>query len=510
MSEETTGRSFFKPFPEVIAALHSEHKSGILELKEKGRTYRIHLDQGSVVAVESDDPGQTLSQRLMNAGVVAPWDVELAVSIAQDGKGKKLGQILVDMGILQKEALIQELNAKLKDTFTALFDIPRANYVFNEMPPVGPSWKYVPTHTTADLILDGCRRMQTLLPVTRKLQNPDAYLSISSDARLLFQRAHLSNLEKLILHRLRQPQQVQTVVNMVGQDRVEVLKVLYGLITAGFLNLTVERPAETPQVATPVLPAEAPAEAPVTRKEVVEKFQQVGVVSHYLFLDIIPSARNPDIEEAFQKLAAKFHPDHAVNESLSDLKTQLDSIFLTAVKARNTLVDAKARAEYDKSLQNALGRDETTMVKAASAATNYSYAQKMLSRGNVQDAVRALLQAVENDPSNPVYPFKLAQILKRLPSQQKEAELYFKRALELDPLNTDMMLELFKLYRNNNMKAKAEALIKHAANLDPMNGEIKEELDKYFKPFVFPVREVACFLGGILLTILLYELFLTP
>jgi len=459
--------------------------------------------------VESDDPGQTLAQRLMNAGVVAPWDVELAVTMAQDGKGKKLGQILVDMGILQKEALIQELNAKLKDTFTALFDIPRANYIFNEMDSMGPSWKYVPTHTTADLILDGCRRMQTLLPVTRKLQNPDAYLSVSSDARLLYQRAHLSNLEKLLLHRLRQTQQVQTVVNMVGQDRIEVLKVIYGLIISGFLNLTNERPAEQPRLTAPELPVETPADiAPVTRKEVVEKFQQVGVVSHYLFLNVIPSAKEVEVEAAFQQIAAKFHPDHSVNESLSDLKNQLESIFLTAVKARNTLLDAKVRGEYDKTLQNALGRDESTMVKAASAATNYSFAQKMLSKGSIQDAVRALLLAVENDPSNRIYPFKLAQILKRLPSQQKEAELYFKRALELDPLNTDMMLELFKLYRNNDMKAKAEALIKHASNLDPLNTEIKEELEKYFKPFVFPVMEVACFLVGILLTILLYEVFL--
>lgn len=457
-----------------------------------------------MVAVESDDPDQTLSQRLMNAGVVAPWDVELAVSMTQEGKGKRLGQILVDMGILQKEALIQELNAKLKDTFTALFDIPRANYVFNEMEPVGPSWKYVPTHTTADLILDGCRRMQTLLPVTRRLQNPDAYLAVSSDARLLFQRAHLSNLEKLILHRLRQPLQVQTVVNMVGQDRIEVLKVIYGLITSGFLNLSDERPPQ----AVMELPEEPPAEIPVTRREVVEKFQQVGVVSHYTFLDVIPSAKDPDIEAAFKRVAAKFHPDHAVNESLSDLKHQLDSIFLSAVKARNVLLDPKQKVEYEKTLQKALGRDENTLAKSATASTNYAYAQKMLSKGSVQDAVRALLQAVENDPSNAVYPFKLAQILKRLPSQQKEAELYYKRALELDPLNTDMMLELFKLYRNNDMKAKAEALIKHASNLDPLNSEIKEELEKYFKPFIFPVREVACFLLGILMTILLYELYL--
>ena len=47
------------------------------------------------------------------------------MSMARTRRGKKLGQVLVEMGILEKEALIRELNSKLKDTFTALFDLGR-------------------------------------------------------------------------------------------------------------------------------------------------------------------------------------------------------------------------------------------------------------------------------------------------------------------------------------------------------------------------------------------------
>jgi tetratricopeptide (TPR) repeat protein len=497
--------TLFKPFPEVIAQLHREHRTGILEFEEENHHYRIHLDRGSVVAVESDRPEQMLSQRLMDSGVVAPWDVELAFALTQKTRGKKLGQVLVEMGILQKEALIQELNKKLKDSFTALFDLGRINYAFTEDQGAPAPWTIVPTYTSADLILDGCRNMKSLLPATRMLQDPEAYLSISSDAKMTYQKARLTETEKMVLHHLREARKIQVLLNLIPQDRLEVLKAIYGLIISGFLNVSKEKP---PVPAVEALP-EPELPVPVTRREVVEKFSQIGTVTHYAILDLASNAQTRAIEEGFKRVAAKFHPDHATNESLSDLKHQLDSIFLAAVKARNVLMDSRQRKEYDEELvRHKSGKYDSTQVRMSSAGTHYQYAMKALGSGSPQDAIRSLLVAIENDPSNALYPFKMAQILKRLPTQQKEAEMYYKRALEMDPLNTDIMLELARLYTRNTMKSKAEAMYRHALGLDPSNPEVREEYDKVTRVFTFPLWEVASFLFGVLACIVVYEFLL--
>lgn len=494
--------SIFKPFPEIVAALHRQGKSGILEFKDENSSYRIHFHKGSILAVEGGGLKDALSQRLVNSGKVAPWDLELAMEVAKGAKGKKLGQILIEMGLLKKESLISELNQKLKDTFTALFDLEKVQFNFYEEDVQPSIWTILPTFTTADLILEGCRNMKNTLPIARMLRYPENYLSISSDAKMIYQKAKLTDKEKRILSFLKEPKQVKEVIEWLGGDRLESLKIIYGLIISGFLDLSKEKPKEV--VSIP-FPQEQP-QVPVTRGEVVEKFNKIGVENYYEFLGLHTEAKEIQIEKAFQNLAYKFHPDHAVNESISDLKDKLEGIFLYLVKIRNTLLEPKARKEYDKSLKEDEKKD-STVVKLSSAATHYKYAMKMISQRKVQEAIMSLLQAVQNDPSNPLYPYKLGQLLKRFPDQQKEAELNFKRALELDPLNTDIMLELAQLYLKNNMQSKAEALFSQALEIDPLNPELQLKAVQFVPEKKIPLKEIALFLAGVLFSLILTQIF---
>lgn len=493
--------SIFKPFPEIVAALHRQAKSGMLEFKDKNTSYKIHFHKGSILAVEGGGIKDALSQRLINSGKVAPWDLELAMEVAKDSKGKKLGQVLIEMGLLKKEALIAELNQKLKDTFTALFDLEKVEFNFYEEEVQPTMWTIIPTFTTADLILEGCRNMKNTLPITRMLKYPENYLSISSDARMIYQKAKLEEKEKKILSFLKEPRQVKEVIDWIGEDKLETLKVIYGLIISGFLDLNKEKPIKEYQIQFP----QEQAQLPVTRGEVVEKFNKIGVENYYEFLGLSLDAKELQIEKAFQNLAYKFHPDHAVNESISDLKDKLEAIFLYLVKIRNTLLNPKARKEYDKSIKE--DKKESTVVRLSSAVTHYKYAMKMISQRKIQEAIMSLLKAVENDPSNPLYPYKLGQLLKRFPDQQKEAELNFKRALELDPLNTDIMLELAELYVKNNMQAKAEVLFNQALQLDPLNPELQLRAVHFVSEKKIPLKEIAIFLLGVLVTIILNNIF---
>lgn len=495
--------SIFKPFPEVVAALHRQGKNGILEFKDENTSYRIHFHKGSILAVEGGGIKDALSQRLLNSGKVAPWDLELAMEVAKESKKKKLGEVLIEMGLLKKEALISELNQKLKDTFTALFDLEKVQFNFYEEDVQPSLWTIIPTFTTADLILEGCRNMKNTLPITRMLRYPENYLSISSDAKMIYQKAKLNEKEKIILAFLKEARQIKEVISWLKGDTLESMKIIYGLIISGFLDLSKEKPKSLSPIPFP----QEQASIPVTRGEVVEKFNKIGVGNYYEFLGINTEAKELQIEKTFQNLAYKFHPDHAVNESISDLKDKLEAIFLYLVKIRNTLLNPSSRKEYDKSIKEDDKKD-STLIKLSSAVTNYKYAMKMISEKKIQEAILSLLKAVENDPSNPLYPYKLGQLLKRYPEQQKEAELNFKRALELDPLNTDIMLELAQLYLKNNMQSKAEIFFKQALALDPLNPELQLKAVQFTKEIKLPLKEIAIFFFGFLLALIISNLFL--
>jgi Tfp pilus assembly protein PilF len=72
----------------------------------------------------------------------------------------------------------------------------------------------------------------------------------------------------------------------------------------------------------------------------------------------------------------------------------------------------------------------------------------------------------------------LALALSQNPKWGKEAERYFRKAIEMEPFSPDLRMLLGRLYLQSGMNHRAESQFEEALKLEPGNIAIQAELDE--------------------------------
>ena len=119
------------PLPELLTWVHSNKKTGALELERNQICKRVQFADGHVVACSSDDPGARFGQYLLSHGKITEDQLSQALS-RQRSSGKNLGSILKEMGALDDEEERRQLAHKAEENIYSLFDWPDAVFRFRE------------------------------------------------------------------------------------------------------------------------------------------------------------------------------------------------------------------------------------------------------------------------------------------------------------------------------------------------------------------------------------------
>ena len=211
------------------------------------------------------------------------------------------------------------------------------------------------------------------------------------------------------------------------------------------------------------------------------------MTNHYDVLQISEDADESTIKRAWARLVRQYPPDKDPegNRRLNEAKT--------------TLLDTRARADYDAELKygdeiNALfeegqeAMEEEDYVKAVAAFKEVLalhpdslHARNQLSlayayQERYAEAVQQLKRLVEKAPESALYAANLGRIYMEwsesdehntLPFQiEHQAEIWFKKATELESYNSGHHIALARLYIKQNRYAEAEAALENAISAD--------------------------------------------
>jgi hypothetical protein len=86
------------------------------------------------------------------------------------------------------------------------------------------------------------------------------------------------------------------------------------------------------------------------RREVLRRYHDLDLMTHYEVLDVDPSAADAQLREAFVRLAKAFNPDRQLEPGLVDLGPERQAVFTRVAKAYEVLRDRTRRGDYDRSL----------------------------------------------------------------------------------------------------------------------------------------------------------------
>ena len=85
-------------------------------------------------------------------------------------------------------------------------------------------------------------------------------------------------------------------------------------------------------------------------------------------------------------------------------------------------------------------------------------------------------EAVGIDASKVRYQCLLAQSLSRNPQWRRNSEEHFKKALGLDPFDTESLVGLAELYETVGLTRRAQTLYSEAIEIDPGNAILRMKL----------------------------------
>jgi curved DNA-binding protein CbpA len=91
---------------------------------------------------------------------------------------------------------------------------------------------------------------------------------------------------------------------------------------------------------------------PDRRKQVLDTFYRLPVLSYYGVLGVPESAEKKQIRAAYFALSKAFHPDSMFRKELGSFKAKMTTVFQALTEAYETLSKPKARDEYDRYLRS--------------------------------------------------------------------------------------------------------------------------------------------------------------
>ena len=144
-------------FCEILAELCRNRETGVLRLSGGSAEKSVYLQGGNIVFAASKDPDDRLGELLLTREVIHRQQLEEATH--QVGPGRRLGTVLVEMGILPAEDLPRWVREQVKEILFSLFSWTEGSYRFEAGP--FPSREAITLRlSTAEVFLSGLRQVQ--------------------------------------------------------------------------------------------------------------------------------------------------------------------------------------------------------------------------------------------------------------------------------------------------------------------------------------------------------------
>ncbi len=188
-SEEFVYRSDLEktPLAEILATVNRYGVPGVLEVEREGVVKRVYLLEGDIIFATSTDRSESLGDYLVREGQITQAQLEESTEELASSPGARHGEILVKMGILDRDKLGAAVRLQVQSILWSLFNWKEGNVTFK----VGRAKDdevYKIKIPAARAIIAGCRRIEDPKMITARMGGRGAIL------KKLPRPPHLENL----------------------------------------------------------------------------------------------------------------------------------------------------------------------------------------------------------------------------------------------------------------------------------------------------------------------------
>ena len=471
------GRLEEVPLPEILRRIFLEQRKGTLNLSRDDEVRRLFFEKGELRTATSSRETQRIGSFLKRRGRITEDDLSWALGEIARQSGSRLGKTLVREGLLPKSVIDAEMKRLVEEIVFSAFQWESGEYSFETSTEVlDPDIAL--SLSTAAIIVEGIRRLPETPLFRERLGNGHRVLRLSRDPMSRYQYLPLTPQEAYVLSRIDGVLEVDSLLSIAGGTKSVASKVVYALLSCGLVEWKTDGSPRRETKGTPatlnVEVADQPAEPSPEHADLVHTtWRRIDWLTHYDLLAIPRGASAEDVRRAYFDRSRLFHPDLAHRADLVGLDRELSAVFARLKVAHDTLADDAARAEYDKTLDDApaviFAEDAAADPKARRqlAEKNFDRALQLIEEKDYYSAVELLREAVRFAPEKPEYRFRLGEVELKNEKWVDRGIENLREATRLAPTRGDFLRTTSRALAAHGRQSDAEMYARRANDVEP-------------------------------------------
>ncbi|MCL4079160.1 DUF4388 domain-containing protein [Coriobacteriia bacterium Es71-Z0120] len=231
--------------PDVFQLVQLSKKTGVLRIKRPDAEGSIWFRDGEVFFAQSDWNREPLGQRLVNAGRITPSALAKAMEIraSEPHGGRRLGQILVDEGYITQPVLEAFVQEQIQDTIFDLMRWDEGEFNFEILPEVVDEDIGLSV-SIENIVMEGSRRIEEWNRIKKKVPSMDMVFKMATAPGEGTFEISLKPTEWNLLLLTDGTRTVAELARELGKTDFEVARIIYGLFSAGLLEVASDEEVE--------------------------------------------------------------------------------------------------------------------------------------------------------------------------------------------------------------------------------------------------------------------------
>jgi hypothetical protein len=233
---------------DVFQLLDLSRKTGVLRVRSEIRQNAgmVFFDKGAVIGAEIKSNPHPLGGLLLRAGKISEEDLTRARGMQQNGDSRRLGEILIEIGSITRRELDRQVRSQVEEVIFELLSWAEGYFSFEEGEVAESPAEADIRITTEALVMEAARRIDEWSRIETKIP----HLGIMPRLALPATDSPLDLIpfEWEVLAAIDGGQDVRGISITLGKSEFEVAKTLFGLASAGVIQLDdpVQHPREQP------------------------------------------------------------------------------------------------------------------------------------------------------------------------------------------------------------------------------------------------------------------------
>ena len=221
-------------FPSLVHSILRRGETGVLTAQDQQVEKSLYIRDGRPLFAASTDPEDRLGNLYLRTGRV-PLPGLLAAVEKSGAQKKRLGTVLVEMGLIQPEQLVEGVLEQVKGIILSLFQWTRGRYRYTPGPL--PTEEVITLRLNADrIILEGVRGIDRWERVWEAVGPLNAVYQIVKESEDRVRPLALSLEEAVVLSHLDQPATVQALCALGKMRDFDLCRLLWALKTLGIIR----------------------------------------------------------------------------------------------------------------------------------------------------------------------------------------------------------------------------------------------------------------------------------